>query len=668
MYHETAASTAAARGLTRRNTTRGNTTPGNTTRGNTTRRETTPGNTTRGKGRPTPTRRSAERPRGPARRPGATPPGVAGSDQYPHQVVLAGTLLLTFAVYARTLGNEFIDFDDTENITGNYWIQELTWGNLKHFFTTPLEYMYTPLASLSFAFDYRIGELHPAMYHVTNLILHLCNVVLVFLLARALTGRTLLPYAVAVVFGIHPMNVDAVAWVATRSNLLATLFCLATMLAYLSYLRRPGWPRLLLAVALFTLAALSKTTAMALPPVLVLIDLYQRRSYWRDRRPVWRPVLDKLPFFAIATVIGLVALHFRMDTIDTAGYSLAERLIVGCTALLTYMVKAVVPAHLAMAYAYPGSPGGDLAWYLYLTPLALVAVAGALLLIRRARRLVLFGLGFFLVTILPTQFVWMVDSYTANRYAYLPYVGLFLIAGYGVEWLARRARTWRPPPRAGVLAALVAIVVAFSVVAGLRGAQWRNTETIMTASMAVEPRVPFVYSSRGIAELNDGNYDRARADFEESLRLDPNFVLGFFYLGKIRHIDGDEPGAIDEFNEALARLPSFAVGYNERGISKAALGDTTGALSDFNQAIMLDPSYIDTYYQRAVVEVKTGDYAAARADLDQVVARYPADGDALYYRGIAEDRLNEHKAACRDWQAAQSAGKSQAAQALAGCW
>lgn len=633
---------------------------------------------THGKGRAAPgqrstprprsaTSQSAPRPRLPRGRPGASAPGPAGPAQHYSRLALAGTLLLTIAVYARTLGNGFIDFDDPENILDNYSIRELNWANLKHLFTTPLEFMYTPLASVSFALDYQVGQLHPAMYHLTNLVLHLLNVLLVFLVARELTHRVVLAHVAAVAFAVHPMNVDAVAWLATRSNLLATLFCLATMLAYLRYARRPGWARLLVAVALFALATLSKTTAVALPPVLVLIDLYQRRVYWRDRRPVWRPILDKLPFLAIAVLIGLVALHFRVDTINPAGYSLTERFVVGCTALVTYLVKAVAPVHLAMAYAYPAKAGGHLAWYLYLAPAALVVVAGALLLIRRARRLVVFGLGFFLVTILPSQLVWLIDSYTANRYAYLPYVGLFLIAGYGVERLLRRARAWRLPPHAVTLATsvLVTVTVTFSVVAGLRGAQWRDTRTIMTASIAVEPRVAFVYNSRGIAELNDGDYALARADFEKTLELDSDYLLAYFYLGKIKHIGGDDRGAIVEFDEALARSPAFAVGYAERGRSKAALGDTAGALGDFSQAIALDSYYVDAYYQRGVLAVSTGDYAAARADLDRVVQLYPGYGDGWYYRGVAADRLDDRAAACGDWRVAQSLGQPQAAQAVA---
>lgn len=637
---------------------------------------------TAGKGRPTPARRTPTR--GVGRRPGATAPGVGGLiRRYPSRFALAGTLLLTVLVYARTLGNGFIEFDDPEDILDNYSIRELNWSNLSHYFTTPLEFMYTPLASVSFAVDYRLGQLHAAMYHTTNLLLHLGNVVLVFLVARALTRRVLMSHIAALAFAIHPMNADAVAWLATRSNLLATLFSLATLLAYLRYTSRPGWGRrgacrsgarqalysLTPAVALFGLAALSKPTAVALPVTLLLIDLYRRRPYWRERRPVWLPILDKLPFFAIAALIGMVAVHFRADTVDPVGYTLVQRVLVGCTALVTYLVKAVVPVHLAMAYAYPAKVGGHLAWYLYLSPVVLVVATGALLLVRPTRRVAVFGLGFFLVNILPSQAVWLIDSYTANRYAYLPYVGLFLIAGYGIEQALARARTWRPPHAyrvvAGVFAA-AAVTLCFAT--GLRGAQWSDTRTIMTASIAAEPRVAFVYTSRGIEELNDGDYAPARADFEQTLRLDGNYVLAYFYLGKIKHIDGDDSGAIDAFNQALSRDANFSVAYAERGRSEVALHDTTRALSDFTEAIALDSYYVDAYYQRGQLELDSGDYAAARADLDQVVRLDPGYGDGWYYRGLAEDKQNDHTDACTDWRQAQSLGQAQAGQLLAtGC-
>jgi tetratricopeptide (TPR) repeat protein len=612
--------------------------------------------------------RSTYAPRG-AKRPSATrwqaapTPGFTGFlDRNPHLLILAGTLLLAIVTYARSLGNGFIDFDDPENIVDNYSIRELNLTNIGHFFTSPLEFMYTPLASISYAIDYQLGGLHPAMYHTTNLLLHLANVVLVFLVVRRLTDRPFVAHVAAVLFAIHPMNVDSVAWLATRSNLLATLFALATMLAYLRYTRRPKLTGLALVVVLFAGAALSKSTAVVLPAVLVLIDLYQGRSYLRDRRPVWRPILDKLPLVAISVAIGLVALSFRADTITPPGYTALDRVVIVCTALVTYLGKLVAPVHLALAYAYPVKP---LAWYLYLAPLVLVAVAAALLMVKSARRIVAFGLGFFVITILLSQAVWLIDNYTANRYAYLPYVGLFVVVGHFAERLTQRVREWRfgqaQPVVAGVL---VIVTLAFSVVAGVRVSAWHDTTAVMSDSIAKEPRVAFVYSSRGVAEYNAEQFDAAEKDFTTSAGIDPNYVLNYFYLGRLKHRIGDYSGAVAQLNEALSRAPDWAVALNERGKSFGALNDSASAIADFTRAIELDAYLVDAYHQRGIIEIANADYAGALRDFDRVIELLPGYADAWYYRGIAKASQQDLDGACKDWVQSQTLGQTKATSAL----
>ena len=176
------------------------------------------------------------------------------SERHQNLLILLGILLLTALVYANSIRNGFVDFDDPENVMDNFSIREWTGASISHWFTTPLQFMYTPLVYVSYAVDYQIGGLSPQMYHVTNLTLHLANVVLVYLLISALIKRPFVAQFVALAFAIHPVNVDAVSWIATRSNLLVTLFSLGAMLLYLRYLESRRWLHLGLAAGLFALA------------------------------------------------------------------------------------------------------------------------------------------------------------------------------------------------------------------------------------------------------------------------------------------------------------------------------------------------------------------------------------------------------------------------------
>lgn len=591
-------------------------------------------------------------------------PLLAFAQAYRDRLILAGTLVLATAVYAATIGNEFIAFDDPENILDNYSIRELSWVNLQHFFTTSLEFMYTPLVSLSYAVDYQLGGLDPTVYHTTNLLLHLANIALVYLVVRRLTARVVLAHFCAIAFAIHPVNVDAVAWVATRSGLLATLFMLASILAYLRYRDRPRWWLLGVSVLLFGLAGLSKSSAVVLPALLVLVDYFQKRPYLTGRRIAWAAVLDKLPYAAISVAIGLAALHFRTDALSPAGYEWYDRILIVCGALLTYLVKLVAPVHLAMAYAYPAKSDGHLPWWVYLAPLILAGIAYLLYRVRSARRIVVFGLGFFAVTILPAQVVWLIDNYTANRYAYLPYVGLFLIAGHFVAALLdRRSEDIRI--QAAAIGLLAGFVLVFSILSGFRGITWHDTVRVTTASIDKEPQVAFVYASRGIAEYNANEYPAARQDFEKALELDPNYAIGYLYIGRIKHANGDYAGAVAEYDQVISRVPDFAVAYADRGKARSAQADSVGALNDFSWAIGLDSYYVDAYHQRGIVEIQVGNEKAAVSDFDRVIELMPDYADAYYYRGIALGRLNDMTAACADLHKAEGLGQPKATETLA---
>ncbi|WP_328854707.1 glycosyltransferase family 39 protein [Microbispora hainanensis] len=339
-------------------------------------------------------------------------------------LIVAGT----FAVHANGLGNGFIYFDDPEGVVDNVSIREFSAANIGYWFTTPLQFMYTPLVYVSYAIDYMFGHGAIGMYHFTNLILHLANVVLVFLLFRRLTERAFPACFVAVAFAIHPVNVDTVAWISARSNLLATLFSLAAISLYVRYLESWRWRPLVWSVVLFGLAALSKSTAVALPVVLFLVD------FWLCRGPSRRLLLEKLPFFVIAAITVLVGLDVRQDVVPQGGYTVVDRILLTCSALVDHLVQSVYPVHLSFAYEYPRTP---FPWYFSVFPLVLAAGIAAAWVVRPVRRILVFGLGFFVVTIAPTQAVLLIDGYHANRYVYLPYLGLFLVFGYLVDAVLR---------------------------------------------------------------------------------------------------------------------------------------------------------------------------------------------------------------------------------------
>ncbi|GAA5199444.1 hypothetical protein GCM10023322_75100 [Rugosimonospora acidiphila] len=605
-------------------------------------------------------------------------------------LIVAGTLALTVVLYAGVFSAGFLEFDDPDNVLDNYSIRAFTWSNLEHFWTTPLQYMYTPLVSLSYAVDYHLGGLHPAVYHLTNLALHLVNVVLVYRLCRALTRKAFIAHFVTIAFAIHPSNVDTVSWVSTRSTLMATAFSLGTLLAYIRYLRRGRWGYLALAVPLFGLAVLSKSTAVALAAFLPVLD------YCRGRGFSLRAVLDKLPFGAVALAGGLLTLHFRVDTGALYHYTLLDRFFLVCSALAWYVIRLVVPFPLAFAYAYPAKTGAFLPWYVYLAPLLLALVVVLLYRAPVSRRLVLLGLSFFALNVVLTQTALLEDNYASNRYVYLPYVGLLLIAAELIRGLVEATRGWRARLFAVWPALLVVVGVLFVVLTVARGMLWTQPVRVLDDSIRHQPAVPFVYNSRGMTEYQSGDYVAARRDFAKTLALDPTFTLGYYYLGVIENLNGDNDAAVADFDRAISLSSDFAAAYDARGKAELAMARYDDALTDLNRAVSLDgylvdaylnrgrvraalhsypaaiadfrvaaeldPDYPDTYNDLGTALLDSGDPRSAVGDFDEAIRRDPQYGEAYFNRGNAEQRMGDAAAACADWRTSATYGYQDATQ------
>jgi protein O-mannosyl-transferase len=612
----------------------------------------------------TPAKGAAKRP---AKRATGNPtPEQAAAARQRNSRLLVGTLLLTSLAYAPSLGNGFVDFDDPVNVIDNFSIRDLNATNLGHYFSTPLHYMYTPLVYLSYAIDFQLGGLDPTAYHVTNLLLHLANTAAVFAVIYSLTRRAYVSHFVTVAFAIHPMNVDGVAWISTRSGLLATLFSLLALLAYIRYVdaKRPWY--LVAASVLFLFATLSKSPAVVLPVVLVLVDYYRRRIDWPLRPAnVGRLLIEKVPFLAIAITMGIVALNVRIDTVNPYGYTIVDRCFIVCWALVAYVGKLLFPFGLSFAHAYPPKNGGFLPWYIYLAPVVLAVGTWLLVRVTRPRRLVVFGLSFFLVTIILSQTVLLIDNFQANRYAYLPYLGLFLILGHHADRLinGKALRRRFPQIQTAATVALLVVAMVFASVTLMRTRVWHDTISVMSDSIDNEPDVAFVHNSRGIARFKAGDYAGARVDFEKTIALDPAFYLSYYYLGIMKYNSGDYTGALADHDKVVAHYPGFAAGYNERGKAKQKLTDLDGAMVDFSNAVALDAYLPEAYYNRGVVELERGDYRSAFSDFDRAITLFPDFADAYHRRGVARSRLGDPPAACDDWEKARSLGSADAAQA-----
>jgi len=569
------------------------------------------------------------------RPPSRVPPGarraVPLAPTLPLLLLALALVVITFAAFAGALSHGFVNWDDMQYVGENPLVLGKHYGQLLH---AVVSHHYHPLTMLSLAWNVST-PLSAQPFVATSVGLHLLNTLLVFWLVLLLArGRWPVAAFVALLFGIHPMHVESVAWVSERKDVLYTFFFLGGLIAYWKYLERRGSWLLGLAFVLFVLSCLSKVMAIVFPAVLVLLD------YWRGRPALERrAALEKLPFLAVSLLFGLIVqdvqaggdFHGLLRIVRvSAGPSRAlmdvtplQRILLPTNSYLMYVWQLFVPAGLCALYPQP--PPHELVLPPYvLAPLFLLGTLALAFWDLRRTRVIAFGLGWYLVTIAPVlryapQSIPIGGGITADRYSYLSYIGLLFVLGMGLQAVFERRRflgvaLWGV---SGLFAAALWVQTVHQV------ETWKNSEALWSRVIQVNPR------------------------------LGAAFVL----RGKDRFASGQTPAAMRDFQTAHRFGLRTADLYEGLGSGWVALGKLDSALVMFDRAVAADPGRGRSYYNRAAVGLSLGRPREALGDLDRALALIPAEGATLYAaRGYARMQLQEYREAAADLDRAVAAG------------
>jgi tetratricopeptide (TPR) repeat protein len=497
--------------------------------------------------------------------------------------------LLTLAAYWPTFGYPFVNFDDADYVFANRHVEAgLTADGIRWGFTTFACGNWHPLTWLSLQLDCALhGGLQPGGFHATNVLLHAANTLLLFAVLRGLTGAVWRSAAVAALFGLHPLHVESVAWVSERKDVLSTLFGMLTLAAYLGYVRRPGVGRYLLVVLALTAGLLAKAMLVTLPCVLLLLD------YWPLRRwtagTSWRPLLlEKLPLFvpvlAACVVTFLAQLHGKyMGPLDA--FPLPARLGNALLAYVGYLGKMLWPLHLAVYYPHPGPHA----------PLAAVLGAGLLLGVvtwlvlvpgRRWPYLVV-GWLWYLGTLVPVIGLVQVGGQAlADRYTYVPLIGIFLALVWGGSDLAL---AWRLP-RSWLVGFTALVLTACAVLTRAQVGHWQSTLDLWEHAAAVTENNLLAHINLGTCYMERGMLADARREFETALAIDPSVAEAHANLGNVLARLGRGEQAVAAYRRAIALAPQHAMPYFNLGNVLAALGRPEEAVAAFRESIHLDPA------------------------------------------------------------------------------
>ncbi|HLB00061.1 MAG TPA: tetratricopeptide repeat protein, partial [Bacteroidota bacterium] len=592
------------------------------------------------------------------------------------------------------LTNGFTTWDDPQYILDNPLIRSLSPGNIAAIFTTrEFAGNYHPLTLLCYALEYSLFGASPFGYHLVSLLLHLGIVFIIFQLIRRLTGSPLTAFGVSLMFGVHPVHLEPVAWLADQKDLLYTLFYTGAVLGYLRS-RETGEVKIfiLTTVPLFVFSALSKGLAVTLPVTLLLVEYYCEGTITGKR-------LGRIiPLFGISLLFGALAIHAQSAAgaiVDVPVDTPVEKMLYASTGFVTYIMKLLVPYGLSPYYPYPQEVPGH-AWGLLILAAGIPVAAFAY---RKKSPVVFFGVAFFTVTVLPVlQLLQVGNAMMADRYAYLPSIGILLIIVRRMERAADTLAVKHPAARvfAGVTGGIY--VLALAAMTFSLGGIWHDGVTMWDRVVKESPGHPKAYFNRGYARYTLGDYPGAIADYDTTLSIFPDYPYVRFNRGISLFRLGDRQRALADFNDAVEKYPDEPLVFHwranlyasiseydlaaadytrvldsqpddfvvlmRRALTFVSAGRYPQALADYTTAIALRPSDVSLYFNRGNVLSAMGRYEDAVEAYSTVLRTNPADRDALYGRGIALHLAGHDPDACDDLRRASILGSEPARKAL----
>lgn len=571
-------------------------------------------------------------------------------------------MVATLALYNPVNRHPFVNYDDDRYVTENPHIQNgLNWDTVAWAFTAEEQGNWHPLTWLSHALDYQLFHQNPTGHHFTSLLIHALNAVLLFLFLVYASGRFGPSLFVAALFALHPINVESVAWVAERKNVLSTFFFLAALIAYCWYARKPDWRRYLAFTACFVLGLMSKPMVVTLPFLLLLLD------YWPLGRiqgspagavpvrqaSISRLLAEKIPLLALSAASAAITMQAQQAggaMRSTAQFSFGARLENAVVAYAMYLWKMIWPSHLAPLYPHPGNTLA--AWQVGISALVLLAVTGAVLKFR-SKRYLLTGWLWFLGTLVPViGLVQVGDQAMADRYAYIPLIGIFVMIAWGAADLADSISIGLPARMIPV--ACVLLLLSFATYRQL--GYWSSNYDLWTHTLAVTGRNFIAQDNLGGALLLLGKPDEAYSHFQAAAQINPLDPMSRSNLGAYLQEHGNLAGAIEEDNRVISLTSDpglLAATYANLGAAYLTLGRDEKARASFDQALRLNPNQPNAYLGLGRLLEKQNQWDGAIDNYSRSVELRPTDlgfmllGHALERAGRGPDALAAYQAALK---------------------
>jgi protein O-mannosyl-transferase len=569
-------------------------------------------------------------------------------------------LILTWFLYKPSLNNKFTNWDDTAYVLENMQVKQPLNQNISFFFTHESATNYHPLTMLSLSLDYHSAvkdnsqlndsdEPDAVGFHTTSLVFHLLNVLLVFVFIYLLSRKRLVVAAVtALLFAIHPMHVESVAWIAGRKDVLYAFFFLAALIVYMKHLEKQSWIRLLFTGMLFLASLFSKPSAVVFPLILLAID------YFHDRKFTAIIFLEKIPFFILSIVFGIVTFMIQSHT-AVAGinvFTFFQRIMFASYGFIMYQYRLLIPLNLTAFYPYPLlNAAGNLPLVYYLSPLVAGVIIGLVFLSTRFTRVISFGYLFYFVSVvLVLQFMSVGNAVMADRYSYMSATGLFFIAAWYIDqaFISKkkifRSLRW-------IIAGVFGIYSVFLVKTTWDQTMiWQNSETLWTDVISKYPEAKVSYKNRGNYYRKLNLIDKAMNDYMVFVKINQDDPGVYSNLGNIYGLRGNTEKSLDAYSKSIALDSLNPKTFLNRAITYSMMKQFAQALKDYNKAREMDSGLMEVYRNRSYMLLDMGRYEDAMNDFSRLIRDFPDNSNYFMQRGVCHYQLKQYPLALADFE------------------
>jgi len=546
------------------------------------------------------------------------------------QTILVAAIIgiIAFALYASTGSFGFIEFDDQEYVVNNDLVRSgITPQGIVHAMSSIVASNWHPLTVLSHMTDISLFGNNPGCFHYMNALFHAANSILLFLLFFIGTGALWRSFFVALIFAVHPVNVESVAWISERKNVLSTFFWFAGMIGYLQYVKRNNWQWFALVLVCCTLGLLAKPMLVSFPFTLLLLDFWPLDRFKDiNKNSLRKIILEKIPFLVLSLafcVVTVLVQYANAINVAENGFPFSVRITNAIISAGQYLRTTLFPYGLSIFYPHKGfsiSYGEAIAWGL------LIAGLSALIFYWRKFSFLVFGWAWFLITILPTIGIIQVGLQgRADRYMYVPMIGLLILIVWAGEQICHKSLEAK---RIGAGICIIAII-ALTIVAANQISLWKNNFTIFSHASKVTTRNLIAENILGIEYGRQGNLRDAELHLNNAIAINNNYDRALYNLSIIRRIQGNIPAAIELCEKTIAISPKFPDAYNHLGILYFLNGMYEKAENSLLKAIELRPRFSIAYSALGATYIKEGRFEEASIKLRQALALDPQDPIAL---------------------------------------